>query len=83
MRPTHPSQVMLPRVRMDAHTNETTKTTIMNTAVHVPCVDTALSAVVTPTMPEAEKKSMQIHTASEKNSSPGRPASTRPTSASE
>jgi hypothetical protein len=55
----------------------------MKTAVHVPCVETAFRAVETPTMPEAEKKSMQIHTAREKNSSPGRPASTRPTSASE
>lgn len=54
----HASQVTFPSVRIDAKPNDTTKTTTIHTAVHVACVDTALSAVVTPTMPDAEKKSM-------------------------
>lgn len=83
MRPTQPSQVMFPRVRMHAQMTLTTSTITIHTAVHAACVETALSAVVTPTIPEAEKNSMQIQTAREKNSSPGRPARTRPTSASE
>lgn len=68
---------------MLAKPNETTKTTAIHTAVQVACVVTALNAVVTPTMPEAEKKSMQMHTATVKNSSPHRPARMRPTSAIE
>lgn len=71
--PTHASQLIRPSVRTLAKARPIAAATATNTAVHVPCVDTALRPIDTPSIAEPETNNQYRQKAVARISRPIRP----------